>query len=116
MMRKELYDVIRVPTCLCILYLIASVLSCITQPAWHPVCVCVCLFSPALTLLRGQSSLEQPSNYGGHGVTVEMRENGNWIMTRQGWNLSLDTSKDSHTCTLGCAHTNAHTHGFATNL
>lgn len=66
--------------------------------------------------MRGQSSLEQPSNYGGHGVTLEMRENCNWIMTSQGWNLSLDTSKDSHTRTLGCAYINTHAHRVATNL
>lgn len=68
-------------------------------------CVCVCF------LVRGQRASEQPSNYGGHGVTVEMRENCNWIMTRQGFNLSLDTSKDSHTVpyALECGHTNTNT-------
>lgn len=71
------------------------------------VCVCVpeSVCSSVWHLLRGQSSLEQPSNYGGHGVTVEMRENCNWIMTHQSWNLSLDTHKDTRVCT----HTRART-------
>lgn len=52
---------------------------------------CECVLPFAWHLLRGQGSLEQSSNYGEHGVAVEMRENCNWIMTHQGWNLSLDT-------------------------